>query len=229
MTGTLPSSVTSTTTVDGRVVRYRVDGTGPTVVMVHGIDRSLEDWAQQHDLLRDRYRVYSLDLAGCGGSAPAGEPYTLPSMARYLARFLDAVGLDGPVHLVGNSLGGSIVMQLAGQEPQRVASVVLADPVGFSADATLPVRLLTVPGLAYLLLHPRPTMAWLRERDLYHDKSLVTPQRRAHGVWCAMRPGATERMVQIVRYMTTFRAAKPGWREPMLDAFVRLDVPVLVL
>lgn len=229
MTGTLPPSVTSTATVDGRAVRYRVDGAGPPVLLLHGVDRSLEDWAEQHELLRDRCRVYSLDLAGCGASAPLGEPYSLPAMARFVAGFLDAVGVADPVRLVGNSLGAAVAMQLVGQEPQRVSSVVLVDPVGFGTQSPLPLRLLTVPGLDYLLLHPRPTMALLRERDLFHDKKLVTPQRRAHAVWCAMRPGAMTRFLEIVRYLTTFRGPRPGWREQMLDGFLAREVPALVI
>jgi pimeloyl-ACP methyl ester carboxylesterase len=126
LAGGLSGPHTQNLVVNGGHVRYRDEGDGTPVVLVHGIGRSLEDWTEQHELLAGRgYRVVSLDLAGFGESDPLSEPYSLPALARFLEAFLDAVGIAGPAHLVGNSLGGAVAMQLAVQSPERVRSLVL--------------------------------------------------------------------------------------------------------
>jgi pimeloyl-ACP methyl ester carboxylesterase len=109
-----------TATVRGRRLRLRETGpadAGPedTVLLLHGIGRSLEDWDEQHELLSDRFRVLSLDLPGYGGSEPMREPYALATLARAVEDALDALGVTGPVHVVGNSLGGAVAMQLSVQ------------------------------------------------------------------------------------------------------------------
>ena len=88
-------------------------------VLLHGIGRSLEDWTEQHELLRARHRVYSMDLAGSGWSEPLDEPYTLPALARFVVEFLDAVKIAKPAHVVGNSLGGAVAIRLDNRERSK--------------------------------------------------------------------------------------------------------------
>jgi pimeloyl-ACP methyl ester carboxylesterase len=130
--------------VRGAQARYRVGGEGEPVLLVHGIGRSLEDWTEQHAVLGRGYRVLSVDLPGFGRSEPLREPYSLPALASFLDGFLDAVGVDGPVHLVGNSLGGAVVMQLSVQAPHRARSLVLVNSAGFGREVALALRLLAV-------------------------------------------------------------------------------------
>jgi pimeloyl-ACP methyl ester carboxylesterase len=130
--------------VDGRRIRYRVTGEGPPVVLLHGIGRSLDDWAEQHDLLGDQYRLYSLDLPGFGETAPLDEAYGLPALARFVERFVDAVGIDEPAHFVGNSLGGAVAMQVAVDAPERVRSLVLVSSAGFGREVTVVLRILAI-------------------------------------------------------------------------------------
>ncbi|WP_431239414.1 alpha/beta fold hydrolase [Mycolicibacterium aichiense] len=66
--------------VDGRRTRVRVDGDpgNPPVLLIHGIGRSLEDWAPQHERLAQSYRTISLDVPGFGFSERPQETITLP-------------------------------------------------------------------------------------------------------------------------------------------------------
>jgi pimeloyl-ACP methyl ester carboxylesterase len=98
---------------------------GPPVVLLHGIGRSIEDWTEQHELLRGQHRVYSVDLPGHGKSEPLAEPYTLAALARFVADFLGVLDITEPAHLVGHSLGGAVATQLAVHAPDRVASLAL--------------------------------------------------------------------------------------------------------
>jgi pimeloyl-ACP methyl ester carboxylesterase len=223
------SPVTVRVTVTGRQARYRVDGAGPAVVLLHGIGRSLEDWTEQHELLRDRHRVYSVDLPGYGESEPLGEPYTVAALARFVADFLDAVEITEPAHLVGNSLGGAVAMQLAVHAPDRVASLVLVNSAGFGREVTIALRLLAIRPLGRLLLRPSRHSARRVERSLFHDPALITEVRVEHTFALAQRPHAARVLLETVRSLGTFRGVHPQWRQELLHALAGLDIPTLVV
>src|SRR5689334_15549510 len=111
--------------VGGLRTRVRLEGdpAGRPVVLLHGIGRSLEDWEPQFDLLADGNRLIALDLPGFGYSQRRQEPATLRSLATGVLATLDALGEKRRVHLIGNSLGGAVSMQILGDAPARVASV----------------------------------------------------------------------------------------------------------
>jgi pimeloyl-ACP methyl ester carboxylesterase len=222
-------STTSDITAGGRRVRYRVNGAGPPVVMLHGIGRSLEDWSEQHELLQDRFRVYSVDLAGFGWSEPLTEPYTLPALASFVEDFLDAVDVAGPAHLVGNSLGGAVAMQVAVQAPRRVASLVLVDSAGFGREVSLGLRLLAIRPLGRLLLRPSRSGARQVERSIFHDPSFATNARIEHAWWLAQRPHAARVMLETSRSLGTLRGVRHQWRQQLLEAVAELGIPVLAV
>ena len=219
----------STVTVRGRQVRYRVDGTGTPVILLHGIGRSLEDWTEQHELLRARHRVYSMDLAGSGQSEPLDEAYTLPALARFVVDFLDAVKIAEPAHVAGNSLGGAIAMQLAVDVPDRVASLVLANSAGFGREVSISLRLLAIRPLGRLLLRPSRYGARRIERSLFHDPVFVTQARVEHTFALAQRPHAARVLLETARALGTIRGVRPQWRTTLLRSLAELDIPTLIL
>jgi pimeloyl-ACP methyl ester carboxylesterase len=219
----------SSVTVRDRQVRYRVDGTGAPVVLLHGIGRSLEDWTEQHQLLRARHRVYSMDLPGSGWSEPLDEPYTLPALARFVAAFLDAVEVTEPVHVVGNSLGGAVAMQLAVDAPHRVASLTLVNSAGFGREVTIGLRLLAIRPLGRLLLRPSRYSARQIVRSLFHDPAFVTPARIEHTFTLAQQAHATRAYLEIARALGTIRGVRPQWRKTLLRSLAPLDIPTLIV
>lgn len=223
---------TSDLTMNGLRVRYRADGDpdAPPVLLLHGIIRSLDDWTEQHELLGDRFRLYSVDLAGFGGSDPLPGGHSLGAFARFAARFLDELGETRPVHLVGNSLGGAVAMQLSVHAPQRVASLTLVNSAGFGREVTIALRLLAIRGLPRLLMRPSRGGARQIERSLYRDGSFVTDERVAHTYALATRPHGTRVTVEVGRALGTFRGVRPQWRDELVTAVAaRKDVPTLVI
>ncbi|MEV7646723.1 alpha/beta fold hydrolase [Arthrobacter sp. NPDC089319] len=222
---------TQTVAVNGGQVRYRDEGEGTPVVMVHGIGRSLEDWNEQHELLAAQgYRLISVDLAGYGGSQPLDEPYSLPALARFLGAFLDAVGITQPAHIVGNSLGGAVAMQLAVDAPQRVRSLVLASSAGFGREVALPVRLMSVRPLGKLLLSkPSPASSRRLELSLFNDPALVTDERVQLGYRLASRPHASRVFLDTAAALGTFRGTNEVWRKELMEGLAAQPVPTLVV
>ena len=93
--------------VGGRRTRVRIEGDSqsPPVLLLHGIGRSLEDWAPQYPRLAGSHRVIALDVAGFGFSDRLTERSTLKALAQSVIDTLDALGERRPLHVVGNSLG----------------------------------------------------------------------------------------------------------------------------
>lgn len=134
----------TTVTVQGLRVNLRCTGqagAAPTVVLLAGMPEPLTTFADlQTDLSRST-RVCSYDRPGEGASdAPAG-PVSLTDSAAVLADMLTAAKVDGPVVLVGHSLGGLVAAQFAHDQQDRTAGVLLL-------DATPPSM---VPGLLELI------------------------------------------------------------------------------
>ncbi|WP_369070189.1 alpha/beta fold hydrolase [Kineococcus terrestris] len=101
----------------------------PTVVLLHGYGLSADAWHFQRRALRGRYRLVLPEHRGHGrsGRGPAG-PVTVERVADDLGQVLDAVVPEGPLVLVGHSLGGMTVMALAVRRPdllERVRGVAL--------------------------------------------------------------------------------------------------------
>ncbi|MFG3712718.1 alpha/beta fold hydrolase [Micromonospora sp. NPDC047730] len=216
-------------TVDGRRVCHRVDGDGPPVVLLHGIGRTLHDFTELHELLADRFRVHSVDLPGCGGSLPMAQPCTLPALAGFVGRYLDAVGVDRPAHVVGNSLGGAIAMRLAASEPARVASLTLVNSAGFGREVTIALRLLALRPLGRLLLRPSRWAARRAELSLFHDPAFATAERVAYALEVARLPYAARVMLETAHHLGTFRGVSAQWREELLSEVERLDIPTFVV
>ena len=120
------------TRVDGHDVRYGVIGRGAPLVFLHG-------WGLNHraygralaPLGRCGVRVYAPALPGFGGTRDlASGELTMAGYAAWVARFLDAIGVIGPVTLVGHSFGGGVAIQTAHDHPRRVAGLVVVNSIG---------------------------------------------------------------------------------------------------
>ncbi|MGV9635529.1 alpha/beta fold hydrolase [Nocardia rhamnosiphila] len=218
-------------TVRGRRARYLDEGAGVPVLLIHGTARSIEDWIEQHRLLADRgLRVISVDLAGYGESAPLSERYSLPALAEFVEDFLDALEIAEPAHVVGNSLGGAVAMQLAAQAPGRVRSLVLAAPAGFGREVALSLRLLTIPPLGRLVTRTwSPRTARRLEKSLFYDAAMVTPERVQLGYRLARRPEGTRVLLETLTSLGGPRGAHAGWRTTLLDVMADRAVPTLIV
>jgi len=103
---------------------------GLPVVLVHSLAGNSTHWSKQLEHLRRTRRAVALDLRGHGRSErPGNGDYTIAGMAGDLAAVADTLDLDKFV-LVGHSMGGGVALAYAGAHPDRVAGLVLVDPIG---------------------------------------------------------------------------------------------------
>jgi pimeloyl-ACP methyl ester carboxylesterase len=116
---------------------YSDEGSGPTVLLVHGFACDSNDWCHQIPALVEQYRVIAVDLRGFGASSAPASGYTVPGFAADLAALIAHLGA-GPVVAAGHSMGGAVVVALAVEHPALVRAIVPVDAAYGMSEATAP-------------------------------------------------------------------------------------------
>jgi pimeloyl-ACP methyl ester carboxylesterase len=111
------------------VLAHDRSGSGPPLLLVHGLGSCKEMWRPVTPLLARAHEVIAVDLPGFGASPPG--PRTVAGLADAVADFADALGLDRPA-VAGNSMGGGIALELGATG--RVRSACAVSPIGFAND-----------------------------------------------------------------------------------------------
>ena len=136
--------------IHGHKVCFRLTGSGPLIVLIHGITGSSAQWIPVMEVLRDRYTLFAPDLLGHGESAKPRGDYSLGAYASGIRDLL--IGLDAErATVVGHSLGGGIAMQLAYQYPERCGRLVLMSSGGIAQDVHPLLRAASLPGAEVVL------------------------------------------------------------------------------
>jgi pimeloyl-ACP methyl ester carboxylesterase len=127
-------------------------GPGADVVCLHGLGATKASFFDTAAALtRDGYRVHALDLPGFGGSSkPIAAPYSARWFAETVVEVMDALDV-GRAHLVGNSMGGRVAIEVGLRAPERVAGLALLSPaVAFVKRDWHPIVRLLRPELGLL-------------------------------------------------------------------------------
>jgi pimeloyl-ACP methyl ester carboxylesterase len=168
---------------------------------VHGLGGSGQNWTDLADLLSDRLEGQAIDLPGFGRSGPAlPGGYRQQSYAEMVIRWIETSG-RGPVHLVGNSLGGAVVVRVAALRPALVRTLTLISPA-------MPVYRPRAEHRQMLPVLVVPRVERIVERVL----SAATPRQMAQGMVdvCFADPDAV---------------SPQRWEEAVAEAEFRLSVP----
>src|ERR671932_1040719 len=129
---------------------YRVAGSGPPLVLVHGMVNSSRHWESVALQLADRYTVIAPDLIGHGDSATPRGDYSLGAHAAVIRDLLAVIGVERAT-IVGHSLGGGVAMQFFYQFPQRVERLALVSSGGLGHEVSPLLRGAALPGASLLL------------------------------------------------------------------------------
>jgi pimeloyl-ACP methyl ester carboxylesterase len=143
----------------GHKVTYRTAGSGPVLLLLHGITNSSQTWEPVAHALSEHFTLIAPDLLGHGGSASPRGDYSLGAHASGARDLLTALGYER-VTVIGHSLGGGIAMQFAYQFPERCERLGLVSSGGLGREVHLLLRAAALPGADWVL--PLLTSAGLR-------------------------------------------------------------------
>jgi (E)-2-((N-methylformamido)methylene)succinate hydrolase len=117
----------------GLVTHYAVEGTGPPLLLIHGVGARLDSWDDVVAALGGRFTTIRYDLRGHGDSTKVPGPYSVELFAADAVALLDHLGI-ARCHVAGFSLGGLVAQRLALDAPGRVAGLVLLSTVAGRTD-----------------------------------------------------------------------------------------------
>ena len=129
----------------GHEMVYRRAGSGPPVVLIHGMVNSSRHWEKTALLLAERYSVIAPDLIGHGDSAGPRGDYSLGAHASRIRDLLAVLGIDRAT-MVGHSYGGGVAMQFFWQFPQRTERLALISSGGLGPEVSPMLRSAALPG-----------------------------------------------------------------------------------
>lgn len=137
-------------TINGLKIGYRQAGSGPVIVLIHGLASSSATWRSVVPRLAARHTVLAMDLLGHGESAKPRGDYSLGAHASSIRDVMIALGIEQAT-FVGHSFGGGIAMQLAYQFPERCHRLVLVASGGLGREVTPWLRAVALPGSELVL------------------------------------------------------------------------------
>src|SRR3954451_17889473 len=129
----------------GHTVVYRTMGSGPPVVLIHGMVNSSRHWRGVAERLAERHTVIAPDLIGHGDSATPRGDYSLGAHATVIRDLLSALGIERAT-MVGHSLGGGIAMVYFWQFPERVERLALISSGGLGEEVSPLLSSVAAPG-----------------------------------------------------------------------------------
>src|SRR5436309_882851 len=137
-------------TLHGHRLSYRAGGSGPLLVLIHGITASAATWDEVLPWLAERHAVVAPDLFGHGRSAKPRGDYSLGAYANGIRDLLEVLGHPRAT-IVGHSLGGGIALQFAYQYPERCERLVLVSSGGLGREVHAGLRAAALPGSEWVL------------------------------------------------------------------------------
>jgi pimeloyl-ACP methyl ester carboxylesterase len=137
-------------TIHDQRITYRSAGSGPVLLLIHGMAGSSTTWRPAMPGLAQRFTVVAPDLLGHGHSDKPQGDYSLGAFACTLRDLLVALGHERAT-VVGQSLGGGVAMQFSYQYPERTERLVLVGSGGLGREVNRLLRFLSLPGSAAVL------------------------------------------------------------------------------
>jgi pimeloyl-ACP methyl ester carboxylesterase len=191
-----------------------VRGAGSTVVVLHGLSDSEHTWWPVMAELGTRYRVFGLDLAGCGLSARPDASYSLDWHARLVAAWFDHVGIT-TCDVVGHSFGGGLAMWLLLYRAKAIRRLALVAPGGLGREVAGELRLAALPCVVERCGQP-----WMgavtRLLTTVNGRSLpVAERRRLRRVNAS--PGSARAFARTVRDVIRWRGQTRAFRDRAME------------
>jgi pimeloyl-ACP methyl ester carboxylesterase len=131
-------------TIHGYRRAFRIAGSGPALLLIHGIGDNSTTWSTVQSKLAQRFTVIAPDLLGHGQSDKPRADYSIAAYANGMRDLLGVLDIE-KVTVVGHSLGGGVAMQFAYQFPQMVDRLILIGAGGVTKDVNIALRVASLP------------------------------------------------------------------------------------
>jgi len=216
--------------IDGHRIRYWKKGdSSSTILLIHGMGCSCLEWSENIDSLADHSTVIAVDMVGFGKSdKPDGYDYSPVNQARTLIKFLEHLHVE-KVHLVGNSLGGRVAIEMASMLGDRARSLTLAASAGGAADAPHAMRWQTLPIIGKLLTKPDRIKHQVGWSSVFVDQSRLSQDRIDEKFQDSLLPGAQDSALATLRSMIDLRGFKRQDIEELHQKIKALEVRVMII
>ena len=183
-------------------IRYVRAGTGPTLILIHGLASSIYTWSDVIGPLAEKFDVIALDLPGFGGSSQPGD-LSFEDCPAAVVGLMDALGV-ARAHFAGNSMGGAVSLLLAARMPARVDRVVILDSAGYRmklGERPFLIRFIgsEAAGILAEALPVRRLITRSALRMLMQDDTRVTDERIDEYVAPFLREGALASARSLLR------------------------------
>lgn len=131
-------------TVHGYRRAFRIAGSGPVILLIHGIGDNSTTWSTVQSRLAQRFTVVAVDLLGHGESDKPRADYSIAAYANGMRDLMSVLDIERAT-VIGHSLGGGVAMQFAYQFPHLVERLVLVGAGGVTKDVNILLRVASLP------------------------------------------------------------------------------------
>jgi pimeloyl-ACP methyl ester carboxylesterase len=211
--------------VGGDPVNYVELGSGPPLLLVHGLSGSWQNWLETIPYFARTHRVLALDLPGFGESPMPREPISIKGYGRTLDAFCDAVDIETAA-VVGNSMGGFVAAEMAIRHPHRVEKLVLVSAAGITIEHQRNERVLSLMrrfefALTWAATHPKPEFM-LRRRARRAMRFVFAHPQQIPGALLVeqARGGGKPGFIDALDALTSY---------PLRDRLGEIAVPTLIV
>ena len=211
-------------TVQNTRIHYRDEGSGPVIVLLHGVLASLHTWdGWARDLSKD-HRVIRFDVPAFGLTGKIGnDDYTLENYFLVMNDFFKALNLPEQFVIAGNSLGGYLAWNYAVKHPQRISKIALLDAGAYPQELPSVMSLMINPLVRNLPASMTPDyMVKKNVESVYGDVSRIKPEVIQLYKDINLYPGTKEASVKLFTYVKDLVK-----NEPLM--LKTLKMPVLVM
>ncbi len=200
---------------------------GTVVVLVHGLGGSIENWVHNIDALAQHHRVYAMDLVGFGRAEKTPLTHDLNVLGEFIDDFMKTQSVE-KASLVGNSLGGGLVLRFAIDYPGKVEKLVLVDNAGMGRGVILDFKVASLPLIGEFLTRPsRKGTARLWKKVVY-DSSLVTEKLVEEGYGLFTLPGARKALLATVRACINLSGQRADLTGLLISKLGTITAPTLI-
>jgi pimeloyl-ACP methyl ester carboxylesterase len=212
--------------VDGLRIHYTSEGSGPPLVLLHGVMASLHTWDGWVEQLASSFRIIRIDLPGFGLSDHLTDPehYSPEHSIALFDKLREAFGLER-FHIAGNSLGGFMAWYYAVHHPDRVDKLILIDPIAYPQPLPPIMQFVALPGIGEIarVFAPR-ALVEQSVRQVYGDPRAIQKEIVDRYYELMMRAQNRYAMVE------TFRRIKQMSTDLSISAHIRkVRAPTLLM